>query len=91
MKSKCMMGWLSTSFLGLALVSGFAQAEEPAPMDIALGVQVWGQTCARCHNAPPPNAFRDEDWKIIGHHMKLRANLTDPEIKAVLAFLQSAN
>lgn len=73
------------------MVFGMSRAEDPAPMDIALGVQAWGQNCARCHNAPPPGAFRDEDWNVITHHMKLRANMTDPEIKTVLAYLQATN
>ncbi len=91
MKEKRVFALLGAGLMGIALVSGMVKAEEPSPGNIAVGVQIWGQNCARCHNAPPPTAYGDEDWKIITHHMKLRANLTDQEIKSVLAFLQAAN
>jgi len=55
------------------------------------GAAIWGENCLRCHNSPSPTDFSDAQWEIIGTHMKLRANLTDDEVKSVVAFLQSAN
>ncbi len=55
------------------------------------GAKLWGENCLRCHNTPLPTDFSDAQWETIGMHMKLRANLTDDEVKKVVAFLQSAN
>lgn len=55
------------------------------------GATLWGENCLRCHNTPTPTDFSDAQWETIGMHMKLRANLTDKEVKKVVAFLQSAN
>jgi hypothetical protein len=52
------------------------------------GSELWGENCIRCHNAPSSADFSDTQWETIGMHMKLRANLTDEEIKKVVAFLQ---
>jgi len=56
-----------------------------------LGVQLWSENCNRCHNAPSPADFTDVQWEKIGTHMKVRANLTDVEVKKITEFLQSAN
>lgn len=55
------------------------------------GVQLWGENCMRCHNAPSPAAFNDADWTAIQLHMQVRANLTVKESKKVFDFLRSAN
>ena len=55
------------------------------------GAQFWGENCQRCHNAPSPSVFSDNQWGVIGRHMQLRANLTSVEVKKVVEFLQSAN
>jgi mono/diheme cytochrome c family protein len=91
MKTKTFLAAIGMSLVAMALFAGRARAQDDAPVNMALGIQIWGQNCARCHNAPPPNAYQDAEWRIITHHMKLRASLTDPEISAVLAYLQAAN
>lgn len=55
------------------------------------GAQLWGDNCARCHNSRPPNDFTDDQWEVIMHHMRVRANLTAYEHEKILKFLQSAN
>jgi cytochrome c1 len=55
------------------------------------GATLWGENCLRCHNTPTPTDFSDAHWETIGMHMRLRANLTNEEVKKVVAFLQSAN
>lgn len=55
------------------------------------GAQLWGENCIRCHNNPSSVDFSDHQWKTIGLHMQVRANLTKVEVKKVVAFLQSAN
>mgnify|MGYP001031697927 FL=1 len=55
------------------------------------GAQLWGEVCNRCHLAPSPADYNDTDWETISLHMKVRANLTEKEIKKIEAFLKSAN
>jgi cytochrome c1 len=55
------------------------------------GMQLWGENCIRCHNAPPSSDYSPAQWETIGIHMKLRANLTDDETNKIVAFLKSAN
>jgi hypothetical protein len=55
------------------------------------GAQLWGENCVRCHNAPSPATYSDDQWDIIMSHMKVKAGLTDMETKKIAAFLKSAN
>ncbi len=55
------------------------------------GSQLWGENCIRCHNSPSPVDFTDEEWKTIGLHMQIRANLTKDEAQKIIDFLCSAN
>jgi len=55
------------------------------------GAQLWGENCARCHNAPSPATYSDDQWHIIMGHMKIKAGLTDAESKKIASFLKSAN
>ena len=53
------------------------------------GTELWAENCCRCHNAPPPSAFDNEEWEVIGLHMRMRAHLTEEETKKIVEFLQS--
>jgi hypothetical protein len=53
--------------------------------------ELWSQTCNRCHNAWSPDQLSPTEWEVVMHHMRLRANLTGDEQKAILEFLQSAS
>jgi hypothetical protein len=55
------------------------------------GVQLWSDTCARCHNMRPPATFSAAQWATVVHHMRLRANLTGEETREITAFLQASN
>jgi mono/diheme cytochrome c family protein len=55
------------------------------------GAQLWAQNCSRCHNIRPPQSYSDSQWQAITHHMRLRANLTGPEARAITEFLQSSD
>ena len=52
------------------------------------GAEVWRANCNRCHNAPPPTTFRPDEWDLVLQHMRLRANLTGGEVRAVAGFLK---
>jgi hypothetical protein len=55
------------------------------------GAVLWGENCVRCHNAPSPAAFSDEQWETITLHMRVRASLTANETEKVVDFLKMAN
>lgn len=55
------------------------------------GAVLWGENCARCHNAPDPTAFSDNEWQAIGTHMRVRAGLTAEETSKIVTFLQQSN
>ena len=55
------------------------------------GMQLWGENCIRCHNAPSSGDYSNAQWETIGMHMKLRANLTDVETNKIVEFLKSSN
>ncbi len=55
------------------------------------GAQLWAENCRRCHNFRSPASLTDSQWEIVMLHMRVRANLTGQEHRAILAFLQSGN
>lgn len=88
-----------TLLLGIALGSAVAAAEpetaagvaEDDPMQFARGAQTWAANCARCHNMRDPKELRDDQWRAVVAHMRVRANLTGQEARDVLAFLERSN
>jgi hypothetical protein len=55
------------------------------------GAELWAETCNRCHNFRSPASQTDAHWNVIMMHMRVRANLTGAEARAILAYLKSAN
>jgi cytochrome c5 len=49
------------------------------------GQEVFQQNCARCHNAP--ETFSPSISGTVAHHMRVRANLSEEQYKALLTFL----
>ena len=54
------------------------------------GEELWSNNCMRCHNIRPPTMYSDAQWGVIVHHMRLRANITGQEQRAIVEFLKSA-
>lgn len=52
--------------------------------------ELWSNNCMRCHNIRPPTMYSDAQWDVIVHHMRLRANITGQEQRAIVEFLKSA-
>ena len=77
----------------LVLFPGFINAAEDSSKagDISRGAQQWANNCSRCHNMRDPKEFRDDEWKPIMQHMRLRAGLTGQQARDILTFLQSSN
>jgi len=79
--------------ISLLLVSGAGSAAETNEKagDPNRGAASWSQNCNRCHNMRSPTEFRDELWRTIITHMRLRAGLTGQQQRDILAFLQASN
>ncbi|HZS18358.1 MAG TPA: hypothetical protein VFA51_10565 [Candidatus Udaeobacter sp.] len=68
-------------------------ADETKPTDSYMGLtgeELWSNNCMRCHNVRPPTMYTDAQWDVIVHHMRLRANITGQEQRAIVEFLKSA-
>ena len=54
------------------------------------GEELWSNNCLRCHNIRPPTMYNNAQWDVIVHHMRLRANITGQEQRAIVEFLKSS-
>lgn len=70
----------------LLLISGCAVSQK---VQNKTGIQLWGENCGRCHNAPGPGEFSAANWEIIGRHMRIRTNITETEEKKIIDYLKS--
>ena len=52
------------------------------------GIQLWGENCSRCHDAPGPGEFTGAHWDVVTKHMRVRANLTKDETEKILEYLK---
>ncbi len=83
--------------LGLLGLERTVQAQDapgisqPDPMQFARGARTWADNCARCHNMRDPKELRDDQWRVVVSHMRVRGGLTGQEARDVLAFLQGSN
>jgi hypothetical protein len=53
------------------------------------GIQLWGENCGRCHNAPGPGEFSATNWEIVGRHMRIRTNITETEEQKIVDYLKT--
>ncbi len=53
------------------------------------GPQAWAENCGRCHNLRDPASYSSQQWEIAVSHMRLRAQLTGQQEKAIEDFLAS--
>ena len=53
------------------------------------GEELWSNNCLRCHNIRSPTMYSNAQWDVIVHHMRLRANITGQEQRAIVEFLKS--
>ena len=72
-------------------VATFNACKTPEAILNKSGAQLWGENCNRCHNAPDPLTYSDDQWDIVTEHMRQKALLTDTEITKIRDFLKSAN
>lgn len=83
-------GFIALGLLVLSAAVWPAGGQERKP-DLKKGAELWSQNCARCHNLRPPDERSDRGWEIIVAHMRLRANLTGADARAIEEFLKSGN
>jgi len=81
---------ISALFLSAPVLAG-SEGNDATQGDVGRGALAWAQNCTRCHNVRDPREFRDDLWKPIVSHMRLRAGLTGQEARDILAFLQASN
>jgi hypothetical protein len=70
-----------------------AQSSSAVSSDSYMGLsgeELWSNNCLRCHNIRPPTMYSDAQWDVIVHHMRLRANITGQEQRAIVEFLKSS-
>ena len=53
------------------------------------GQELWSMNCQRCHNMRSPVMYNNAQWDVIVHHMRVRANLTGADARAIADFLKS--
>ena len=60
-------------------------AANPQPQTAPDGEAVYKTNCTRCHNTPP--SVNERQTRVVVSHMRVRANLTEVDAKAVLQYL----
>ncbi len=77
----------------LMLFSGIGTAadDDSKKGDATRGAKEWAGNCSRCHNMRDPKEFRDDTWRLIVSHMRVRGGFTGQQTRDILAFLQSSN
>ena len=53
------------------------------------GMQLWSENCNRCHNAPDPKTYNNDQWDAAMEHMRQKAILTNDEVNKIRTFLTS--
>ena len=86
LKISCMLAILSIAIFTLQI-----SCKVPEAIANKSGAQLWGENCNRCHNAPSPADYSDNQWDALLNHMKVKAGLTDTEVSKIGEFLKSAN
>lgn len=80
----------------LALVATVAMAADAQDRhqpsgELGRGAMLWADNCARCHNMRDPREFRDDEWRVIITHMRVRAGFTGQDTRDMLTFLKGGN
>lgn len=68
-----------------------APSPQPDMAAFAQGAKAWADNCSRCHNMRDPRELRDDQWRVVITHMRMRAGLTGQEARDILTFLQQSN
>jgi hypothetical protein len=55
------------------------------------GAKLWAQNCIRCHNSRSPASYSNAQWQVAMLHMRVRADLTGEQQRAIYEFLTSSH
>jgi len=86
-----LMAMAALAWSGSASSEGLMTGGVLSEGDVNRGATTWANNCTRCHEMRSPTEFRDDIWKPIMAHMRIRAGLTGEQQRDVLAFLQASN
>lgn len=67
-----------------------SEATATSKMELS-GEELWSNNCQRCHNMRSPSMYTPAQWEVIVHHMRVRANITGAEQRAIADFLKSTS
>ena len=87
-KTISVAGTIAFAIISFVLMNGCKVPESIASKS---GAQLWGENCTRCHDAPDPKIYSDDQWDAAIEHMRQKAFLTNTEINKIRVFLKSAN
>lgn len=96
-KTSVLMAITAIASLGILGITSASYAQDSATSDdsaavtFARGAQSWADNCDRCHNMRDPKEFRDDQWRSIVSHMRVRGGLTGGETRDILFFLQGGS
>ncbi len=82
---------LSAIFLLLAACNSTVPSRSSVSANQKTGVQLWADNCSRCHNMRPPDSYSDAQWDVAILHMRIRANLSGADARAIAEYLKAAN
>lgn len=85
------LAWVLGAGVAMPWGKAVLAQEKADPAAAARGAKAWAGNCARCHNLRDPKDFRDDQWKLVMSHMRIRAGLTGQEARDILKFLQGSN
>ena len=86
-----LMAMAAVTWSGNAYSEGLLSGGVMSEGDVNRGATTWANNCTRCHEMRSPTEFRDDIWKPIMAHMRIRGGLTGEQQRDVLAFLQASN
>ncbi len=75
---------------GETAIESSSAATRDSSMQLS-GQELWSMNCQRCHNMRSPVMYSSAQWDVIVHHMRVRANLTGADARAIADFLKSGS
>lgn len=79
---------LVVALLGSATVVSACAATQASSAPERSGAELWGRSCQRCHNLPPPTAVHGDEWDVIVFHMRVRANISKEDAEKIAEFMK---
>jgi len=52
------------------------------------GVELYAVHCNRCHPERYPTEFKEDEWRTIMMHMRVRANLSADDARVIMQYLR---